>query len=130
MILPFKAGVNAIDSLQLDRVALMIVKGTVDYLADQKTPFTVLTTEDQGSPQLVIEGYVDEFSQSGKMSRMVMRKKSTTLSVNGQMVIAGTHDRVLVFQYTKSMPDPKKDGLDLAYQTGQDLGRFIVDALE
>ena len=130
VILPFKAGVNAVASPQLDRVTLMIVKGAVDYLAEQKTPFKVLTTEDQGSPQLVIEGYVDDLSHSGKMSRMAMRPKTTTLSVNGQMVISGTHDRVLIFQQTKSIPDPKRDGLDIAYQTGQDLGRFIVDALE
>ena len=129
-ILPFKAGVNAVASQQLDRVALMIVKGMIDYLSEQKTPFTVLTTEDQGRPQLVIEGYVDDFSPSGKMSRVVLRNKKTTLSVSGQMVITGTRDRLLVFQHTKSMPDPKKDGFDVAYQTGQDLGRFIIDALQ
>ncbi len=130
VILPFKAGANAVASPQLDRVALMVVKGMVNYLGEEKTPFTVLTTEDQGRPQLVIEGYVDDFSQSGKMSRMVLRNKKITLSVSGQMVVAGTHDRLLVFQHTKSRPDPKKDGLDVAYQTGQDLGRFIVDALK
>lgn len=130
VILPFKAGANAAASQKLDRVAMMIVKGAVDYLAEQRTPFTVLTTEDQGSPQLILEGYVDNFSYSGKMSRMVLRNKETTLSVRGQMVVAATRDRIFVFQHKKTMPDPKKDGLDVAYQTGQDLGRFIVDALE
>ena len=129
VILPFKAGVGAVANPQLDRVALMIVKGMIDYLAEQKTPFTVLSTEDQGRPQLVIEGYVNDFSQSGKMSRMIHGKK-TTLSVSGQMVVSGTHDRLFVFQHRRSMTDPKRDGLDVAYQTGQDLGRFIVDALQ
>ena len=130
VILPFKAGENAVASPQLDRVALMIVKGAIDYLNDEKTPFTLLTTQDQGEPDLVIDGYINDFVQPGKMKRWVMQKKKTFLSVEGTMEIQGTKERVLVFQHKRTMGDPQKDGLDIAYKIGQDLGRFIVEALE
>jgi len=130
VILPFKAGENAVASPQLDRVALMIVKGMVDYLSGEKTPFTVLTTQDQGSPDLIIDGYINDFTEPGKMQRWVMRDKKAVLAIDGYMEVSGNKERILVFQHKRSMTDPKKDGLDLAYQTGQDLGRFVVDALE
>lgn len=129
VILPFRAGEQATANPQLDRIALMIAKGTIDYLNEQKTPYQVLTTQDQGSPNMIIDGYIKNFRRPGKLSRWVFRDKKTRLSVSGQMTHANTKDRVMVFETSKSMVEPTKDGLDLAYQTGQDLGRFIVDAL-
>ncbi len=128
-ILPFKAGEQATANPQLDRIALMIAKGVIDYLNEQKTPYQILTTQDQGSPEMVIDGYIQDFKRPGKLSRWVFRDKQTRLSVSGQMTLAKTKERIMVFQTAKTMVDPKKDGLDVAYQTGQDLGRFIVDAL-
>ena len=128
-VLPFKAGEDATSDPQLDRMALTIAKGMIDYLNEQKVPFKVLTTQDQGNPQMVVEGYIEDLKRPGKLSRWVLRRNKTILSVRGQMSLVGSKDRVLMFQEKKSMPDPKKDGLDIAYQTGQDLGRFIVDAL-
>jgi hypothetical protein len=128
-VLPFKAGEDAESDPQLDRMALTIAKGMIDYLNEQKAPFKVLTTQDQGNPQMIVEGYIEDLKRPGKLSRWVLRRNKTVLSVRGQMALVGSKDRVLMFQETKSMPDPKKDGLDIAYQTGQDLGRFILDAL-
>jgi hypothetical protein len=129
-ILPFKAGVNAEATPQLDRVSLMIVKGLIDYLSEEKTPFTILKTQDQGQPDLVIDGYINDFVEPGKMKRWVMQNKKAVLSVDGYMEIPSTKERIMIFQHKRMMTDPQKDGLDLAYQTGQDLGRFIVESLE
>lgn len=107
----------------------MIAKGAIDYLNEQRTPYRVLTTQDQGSPDMIIDGYIQDFKRPGKISRWIFRDKRTRLSVSGQLTLAKTKERVMVFQTAKTMVDPKKDGLDVAYQTGQDLGRFIVDAL-
>lgn len=128
-ILPFKAGEDANADPQLDRMALMIAKGMIDYLNDEKVPFKVLTTQDQGDPQMIIEGYIKDFKRPGRLSRWFFRKNKTVLRVSGQMVLVGSKERVLLFQETKSIPGSKKDGLDISYQTGQDLGRFILDAL-
>lgn len=130
VILPFKAGEQATANPQLDRIALMIAKGAIDYLNEQKTSYQVLNTQDQGSPEMIIDGYIKDFKRPGKLSRWFFRDKKMRLSVSGQMTRANTKDRVMVFETTKLMVDHKKDGLDLAYQTGQDLGRFIVDALD
>jgi len=129
-ILPFKAGVNAVASIQLDRVSMMVVKGMVDYLAQGNTPFTVLTTQDQGDPDFVIDGYINAFIQPGKVKRWVTHNKKTILSVEGYMENPVTKERILIVQHKRSIIDRNKDGLDLAYQTGQDLGRFLVDSLQ
>lgn len=129
VVLPFKAGEDATANPQLDRVALMLAKGVIDYLDEQRTPYQVLTTQDQGRPQVIIDGYIHDFNRPSRISRWVFRNKHTRLRVSGQMTLSGGKERVMVFQVDKSMADPKGDGLDVAYQTGQDLGRFIVDAL-
>jgi len=128
-ILPFKAGEGVSSNPQLDRMAFMIAKGMMDYLNEEKSPFKILTTQDQGNPQMIIEGYIEDLKRPSKLSRLFLRRNKVLLSVSGQMALVGSKGRVLIFQETKSMPDPKKDGLDVAYQTGQDLGRFILDAL-
>jgi hypothetical protein len=129
VILPFKVGENAFASANLDRISLMIVRGMIDYLSQEKTPFTILTTQDQGTPDLVIDGYINDFTEPSRMNRWVMQNKKAVLSVEGYMDVQGTKERVLIFQHKRLMPDPKKDGLDLAYALGQDLGRFIVENL-
>lgn len=128
VVLPFKAGVGVSANQQMDRMSMMIAKGAIDYLVEQKTPFTILTTQDQGNPDLIIEGYIEDIDSPGKVGRLVLRQKQTTLHITGQMVMSGTKERVMIFQNTKTMPDPKRDGLEIAYQMGQDLGRFIADA--
>jgi hypothetical protein len=130
VILPFKAGENAAAGQQLDRVSLMIVKGMIDYLAQEKTPFTVLTTEEQGKPDLIIDGYINNFTEPGRMKRWVMQNKNAVLAVDGYMEIPATKERILIFQHQRSIVDRKKDGLSLAYAMGQDLGRFIVESLQ
>lgn len=129
VVLPFKAGEDAMANPQLDRVALMLAKGVIDYLDEQRTPYQVLTTQDQGRPQMIIDGYIHDFNRPGRISRWIFRNKQTRLRISGQMVLSDGKERVMVFQADKSLADPKRDGLDVAYQTGQDLGRFIVDAL-
>jgi hypothetical protein len=130
VVLPFKAGPNAAASPQLDRVSLMIAKGLIDRLSEEKTPFTVLTTQDQGEPDLVVGGYINDFIQPGKVKRWVMQSKKTALSVDGYIDVHGSKERILIFQHKQLKADPKKDGLDLAYKTGQELGRFIIEALQ
>ena len=64
VVLPFKAGVGVSANQQMDRMSMMIAKGAIDYLVEQKTPFTILTTQDQGNPDLIIEGYIEDIDLS------------------------------------------------------------------
>lgn len=128
-ILPFRAGEGVSADPQLDRMSMMISKGIIDYLNEQKLPIKVLTTQDQGIPDMVIEGYIENFKRPGKLSRLIFRNKLSAMKISGQMNLVKNKERLIVFNQTKSLSDPKQDGVTLAYQMGQDLGLFLSDAL-
>lgn len=128
-VLPFKAGENAEADPQLDRMSLMISKGIIDYCKEQNLPFKLLWTQDQGSPQMIVDGYIEDFKKSSRLGRLFFRPRKLTLTVSGQIMVVDSKERILFFRDSKTMLN-EKNGFDLAYQTGQDLGRFIVDAIE
>lgn len=129
-VLPFKAGENAEADPQLDRMSLMISKGIIDYCKEQNLPFTLLLTQDQGSPDMVVEGYIENFTESSRFDGLFFRPRKFLLTVNGELTVLDSKERILVFKQTKTMTGATKNGLDLSYQAGLDLGRFIVDAVE
>lgn len=128
-VLPFKAGEGALADPQLDRISMMISKGILDYFNAERVPFKVLSTQEEGDPKMVVEGYIEDFDRSGRLSSLGFRPRKMILSVSGQIMVVKNKERILVFKHVRTMVDPQKSGLDLAYQTGQELGRFITDAL-
>lgn len=128
-VLPFKAGEGVAADPQLDRMSLMISKGIIDYLKEEKLPFEILLTQDQGDPQMLVEGYIESFKKSSRLGVLFFRPRKSQLNVSGQVIVVSNKERILVFKHVKSTTDPQKSGLDLAYHTGHDLGRFIADAI-
>jgi hypothetical protein len=129
-VLPFKAGEGVSADPQLDRMSMMISKGIIDYLNEQHLSIKILTTQDQGMPDMMIDGYIESFKRPSKISRWFLRDKTSDINVSGQMTLLKNKERLIIFNHSKTMQDKKRDGMELAYQMGQDLGRFITDALK
>lgn len=121
-LLMFKAGPRAEANEQLDRVSLMLIKGIRESLDRRRTPLTITT--DQAQADLVLQGYVEEFSRPGKFDRWVKRRDKGRLSVSGEVWQQESGTKVLTFASSDDI-SKTENALDVAYKMGRAIGDFI-----
>lgn len=126
LIVPFSAGVNAAATKQLDAVALMIVKGIADALQQSHAPFDVLTNDNAGSADLILEGFIEEYIDPGKLKKWVPQKKEIKIAVKAKLFDSRTKEPAIFFYHTKTASLKNIKSLDLAYQLGEELGQYIA----
>ena len=118
-----KAGPLAIADEQTDRVSLKIIQGATDAL--QNNAIGIAITNDPHVANLIFEGYIEEFSQPGKFSKMVLFKNRSRISVSGEIYERKTGLRVLSFASSKVFKSSKETSLQAALSIGQTIGEFI-----
>jgi len=124
-IQPFKAGSQAEANDELDHLSLMILKGIKDFLDEHKTTLHVIG-DNEGQPKIVLEGWVEEFSKTGRLSRMMLHPNQDSLTLKGELWLTSNGACILNFTVHKKF-DPKKQEIqDVAYSLGLDIGGFIV----
>ncbi len=122
---PFKAGPSAEATEELDRLSGTITKGIKDTIDEQSTSLHVIDAT-QGEPKMVLEGYVKEFSKTGRMSRMMMSPNRDKLSLEGDVWLVSNGKRLLGFSIEKKFDPRKEKILDVAYMMGREIGHFII----
>ena len=133
-IVPFTAGVNVEASSELDKVALMIVKGVSDAFADDHSGkhdhFSVLTAEDSQAADLFVQGHIRSMKNPSRVKSCVLLKGQRALSVDGKIVDATTGESVMIFEDVQAT-NVKDEGHDqLGYRIGKNIGRFILSGVE
>ena len=108
---PFKAGPQAEDNEELDKLSLMLIKGIREGLQAHKAAFTV--TDKAEEADFILEGYIEEFSR-------------TKFSVSGEIWGRDSGAKVLTFASSRTMKPKKSDSLDTAYRAGVAIGNFIA----
>ncbi|MCK5178887.1 MAG: hypothetical protein KAR32_05095 [Candidatus Omnitrophica bacterium] len=124
-VIPFKAGVGVEANEELDRIALMIVKGIADTFADAEgNLFNILTAENLEGADFIVQGHVTSVKGPSKVSRWVLLKGHKRLGIDGKMVDAQTGEAIAVFadQATSETENYK----DLGYRIGKNIGLFIL----
>ena len=128
-VIPFKAGVGVEANEDLERIALMIVKGITDVFADdQGTSFNILTAENSKEADFVIQGHVTNVKGPSRVSRWVLRKGQKTLSVDGKMIDAQTGKAIAVF--TDQVTSKTENYRDLGYRIGKDIGLYTLSGAD
>jgi len=73
-IVPFSAGVRAEATYELDRTALMIVKGVSVAFAKDKTGkdahFNLLMADDADNADLIVKGHITDMRRPSKLKRL------------------------------------------------------------
>ena len=123
-LVPFKAGPNAEATDELDRLSLMIIKGIQDSLEHQKTSLHVVDAAD-GQPKIALQGYIEEYSKTGNLSRMMMRPNKNSLSLVGEVWLISNGQRLLNFSTDKKFNPKKEKPMDVAYVLGKEIGDYI-----
>lgn len=133
-IIPFKAGVGVEANEELDRVALMIVKGISDVFTDNRGGkddyFNILTAENSQKADLIIRGHITAIRRLSRVSRWALMKKEKSLDVDGKMTDARTGETVLIFADRAKTKKKTEDYKQLGYRIGKKIGRFILSGAE
>jgi hypothetical protein len=130
VVLPFKAGVGVEANKELDKIALMIIKGVSEILEREVGKITVVFDEEAEDADLIIKGHVTEKRLPGKLRKWVLLNKNIVLAVDGKMIDRNTGQTVLVFSDKHQINLKEGNFLQLGYTIGQNIGQYIVQALE
>lgn len=122
-----KAGPLAVADEQTDRVSLGIIAGVRNVLEDSKSGITL--TNEPHDAHLIFEGYIEEFSNPGAMSKLMLMHKKSKISVSGEIYERKTGLRVLSFASSKSFNILKQDPQSAAGDIGHAIGEFILKQL-
>lgn len=126
VIIPFKAGSGVEATDQLDKTALMLVKGIADLLEKEGASFEVLTGENAADADFVIKGYITKVSQPSLVGRWILGNNRIGLEVEGRMVEAHSSRSILVFAHGQKARMKEKDHKQLGYLLGEDIARFLI----
>src|SRR3989338_3960323 len=130
LIVPFTAGAGIEAGEQLDKIALMTVKGMADMLKGDVPGFEILDNANASQARFIVKGRVVEMKSGSRFTRFILKTAKISLGVEGRMIDAKTQRTVLVFTHRLQARRGEKDRRQLGYQIGQDIGRFILSALE
>ena len=126
LIIPFKAGEDVEATDEIDKLALTIVKGIIEKLQVQGSPFEIIFAQNANEADLSIEGHITGVGLSSKFKKLILRDKGKSLSVSGKLVNQKTEETILVFTDSKQDRDRSKTFIDLAYGIGRDVGDYIL----
>ena len=128
LVVQFPAGANVAANELSDKIALMIVKGVADQL--KETRFQVLNDANAHEADMIITGHVTAVGAPSKWDRWILRRTQNTVSVEGRMVDATSNATVLVFTHSAQASSRRQDQVQLGYDIGKDIGRFIASAAD
>jgi hypothetical protein len=120
----FKAGPNAEANEETDQLSLMMIKGINDALPGDNTHFTI-QTDIKNDPNCFLEGFIEDYGRDRHNPRLKLRKDQTLLSVDGDIWLRETGERIFMFQTSTVIDLKTQNPKTVAYQIGAAIARFI-----
>ncbi len=127
-IVPFKAGPNVAATPQLDRIALMIVKGMAEQINQSQSPFRVLSAENKDYADFIIQGHITKLTEPQGLKKWPLGKKEKILAAMGYMIEQKTRKKILIFSQQKRSLSKGQGYEDLGLGIGSDLAESILEA--
>jgi hypothetical protein len=129
LIIPFKAGAGVESTGELDNVALMIVRGISDAFKESSSNFKILDADHADQADFIIKGHITGRGKSSRWKRWVLLKDKNFLRVNGKLIDVKTEKTILVFSDKKEGRKKRDEYKLLGHMVGQNIGRFILNAI-
>lgn len=129
VVIPFKAGPGVEENDQLDKIALMIVKGIADELGSSGS-LEVVTGDKAKDADFILEGHVTSLGRTAKLKRWTTFQDKTELAVKGRISAVKTKEMVAVFSDDRQSKYKGETQQQLGLMLGQDIGKFISSGIE
>lgn len=130
LIVPFSPGETVEANAEFERVSLMIVKGVIETLQRQETPFTVLDDATAHTADLILKGRMLRMQERRVFKSWFRKKTVGKLSVEGMMIDRDTGDVLARFSADKSGADDAGKLDALGYAVGRDIGQLLLSELK
>ena len=129
LIIPFRAGPGVVATEELDRISLMFVKGVIEILEKNSSPFKILNASNADTADLVMKGHVVRFAELGKKRSWIPIARSLDLSFEGKIIERETGRVVFYFARRRTSPPKFGDYKSMAYDMGKEIGQFLLDQI-
>ncbi len=129
LIVPFSAGTHAFSSEELDKSALIIVRGIQDGLQQSSSQqFRVIYDFSESDyPDLRIIGRIQRQEAQGQWKRYVGLKRKRFIEVEGK-VLDDNDVLVATFHYSVGKPYVDISETNFLLQVGKDIGLFLIQS--
>jgi len=121
----FKPGTDAAADDQTDQLSAMMIKGIKDTLPGENKRFTFPVDTQQDSDCL-LEGYIEDYGHDVRVAHLKLRKDQTYLSVNGEIWLRETGEKIFSFQTSVVINLKTQNPNTVAYQIGVAIAHFIA----
>ena len=131
VVVPFSAGPNVEATQELERVSLMIAKGTVGALNDN-SHLKVFSSADADKSDLVIQGHITrrEIDAKGARKWLLFHSKENVLALEARVTERKTGNLVLIFSQQRKVDIHQKDELTLAREMGKEIAEFLLSKVK
>lgn len=130
IIAPFRAGVNVEANEELNKIALMVVKGITEGIKEQnENNFEILSYAQAQDADLIIEGHITKLTKPSRINRMGLGDKKISLGLEGNMVNLETGEKVLIFSDLEERDQKGNTHQDIAYAMGRSIGQVIATGM-
>lgn len=126
LIVPFSAGVYTAASEELDRAALLMMRGMIDGLNDAGGRFQVLdlARSDGDQPDIVITGNIERLGVRENWMRYFGKSRERQIEFHGRAVDR-QGELIAVFSYVLKMRYQDITQTDFLLKAGYDAGLFL-----
>lgn len=124
IFIPFTSGANTEAGAVVDRISLMIVKGTADVLTEKPGVFKYIFDGDAENARFVLEGRIEEFDTASRWRWIGIGKKKGTLKVKGEVRDRLSGALVAMISGVKTFVNVKDSEL-AAYGLGRVIGEKV-----
>ena len=131
LIIPFSAGVGVEATNDLDRGALMIVKGIADVLKEEGSFFKILDSNNAQDADFIIKGHFVGLREKTDATLLFFKKQKIYYAdVEGKISDPKSGETLLVFADSKKTEGENETLKDLGYAIGLDIGHFILSSIQ
>jgi hypothetical protein len=111
--------------MQLDHLALLIVKGAADAFQKIPSPIQMIDQGDPDAADMVLEGHIEEFHTSGGWTAIGIGKKNGVLAIKGEIRDRRTNE-ILVLITGRREFLKVQEAEAVAYTVGSEIAEQLI----
>jgi len=129
-IIPFRAGAGVEATSVSEKASLMFVKGVSEVLLATHSSLSIVAVTEADSADLLIKGHITNFKQPKGFRERFFTGGQYALTMEGKMVDQKNGKDVLYFALRKNSVQKENNINELAYQSGKEVGGFILSHIK